>query len=318
MMKYILGVDLGGTNVKIGISDYSFKLYKFFTVSAQEFATPCKGIFYIQKLLQELGRYKFSVLGFGFPGLVNYKKGFINYLVNIKGWEDVAWAKQLKRKLRMPVFLDNDVNVAALAEYYLGRGKGSKNMLMVTLGTGVGGGLILNGKIYRGSSFSAGEIGHFPLGLTGPKCNCGGIACLESYIGNKKLISQINSPSFYSRSKLLTEIHKKKGKLSLEDITLAGRKADSVAVQFWEEVAFKLGQIIVGVINLLDLDRVIIGGGIAKSGKLLLQPLRKFVKNRAMKIQAENVKIFNAGLGNKAGVQGASILAYFGLRNKQI
>lgn len=317
-MRYILGIDLGGTNIKVGISDCNFKLHKFFAVSAQEFATPGKGISYVKKLMQEFGRYKFSALGFGFPGLVNYQKGFINYLVNIKGWRNVAWAKLLKRELGIPVFLDNDVNVAALAEYYLGRGKGSRNMLMITLGTGVGGGLILDGKIYRGSSFSAGEIGHFPLGLTGPECNCGGIACLESYIGNRKLISEINSPSFYSRSELLAEIHKKKGILSLEDITFAGRKADSVAIQFWEQVAFKLGQVIVGVVNLLDLDRVIIGGGVAKSGKLLLQPLRKFVKNRAMKIQAKNVKIFNAGLGNKAGVQGASILAYFGLKNKRI
>lgn len=309
---------MGGTNAKFGISDYKFKLYKFFSIPAKEFSNPTEAIFKIKKLLQELSGYKFSALGFGLPGLVDYHKGYVNYLVNLKGWNDIPWKKFLEREINIPVFIDNDVNLACLGEYFLGAGRGSKNMLMLTIGTGVGGGFILGGRIYRGSTYSAGEIGHFPLRLNGPKCNCGGIACLESYIGNRRLTARINSRSFYEKSPLLKQIKMKKGKLTLEDITWAGRRGDRRAIEFWEDVGYKLGQVITGVVNLLDLDKVVIGGGVANAGNLLLTPLRKFVRKRAMKIQGRNVKISKAGLGERAGVLGACILAYHGLKKKHI
>ncbi|MCD6081135.1 MAG: ROK family protein [Candidatus Omnitrophica bacterium] len=317
-MKYILGIDVGGTNIKVGIADYKFKLYKFFSLPVEEFSNPSRAISRILILLDELNKYNFFALGFGLPGLINYRKGYIHYLVNLKDWKNVYWRKILEKETGIRTFLDNDVNLAALGEYFLGAGKGSKNMLMVTLGTGVGGGLILNGKIYRGSTYSAGEIGHFPLKASGSRCSCGGVACLESYIGNKKLMRIINTRSFYIKSQLLSRIKRKKGKLTLEDITLAGRKGDTLAIEFWEDVAHKLGQILTGVVNLLDVDRIIIGGGVANAGQLLFVPLRKFIKKRVMKLQGRDVKISKAGLREKAGVLGACILAYHGLKGRQI
>ncbi len=194
----------------------------------------------------------------------------------------------------MRVELDNDVNAMTLGEFVFGAGKGCDNLVCVTLGTGIGGGIIIDGKLYRGGSMAAGEIGHMPINEIGPKCNCGGLACLERYIGNRYILDRTKKAFG--------------GNIKLETVTDLAKKGNKKAIKIWTDVAKKLGVALAGVVNLLNPDRIVIGGGISNAGGLILTPLKKEIKMRAMKGQAAHVKIVLAKLRGDAGIIGSSLL----------
>lgn len=312
-----LGIDLGGTNFKYAVLDKEQRIKEYKVKPIAGWEEPEKALAFVEALFRKLaGKYNLLSLGFGLPGLVDYQKGYIHYLVNLKKWRNIEWKQILESKLQLAVFLDNDVNVATLAEYYLGAGYGCRNMLMLALGTGVGGGLILAGKIYRGKNNLAGEAGHIPLGLRGPSCNCGGRACLESYIGNRRLLRKAKTLAKKNPDSFLARRWSEKGRIDLEDVTSGARRGEKLCIEFWKEVAEKLGMVVVGIVNLLNPERVIIGGGISNAGRYLFQPLREFVSGRAMEIQAKNVEILPPKLKDGAGAIGAALLAEFALEGK--
>jgi glucokinase len=164
----------------------------------------------------------------------------------------------------------------------------------LTLGTGVGGGLILDGKLYRGSSYAAGEIGHMPLNEIGPACNCGGSACLESYIGNRRIAGDIK------------RIFGKQ--IPLEQVSAMAYEGNAKARKVWESVGTRLGVSLAGIVNLLNPDCIVIGGGVARAGKILFDTVKATIAKRAMPVQAKIVKIVPAKLGNDAGMIGAGFL----------
>ena len=188
----------------------------------------------------------------------------------------------------------SDLNLMALAEHRLGAAKGSRNAVCLTLGTGVGGGIIIAGRLYRGSSFAAGEIGHMPINEKGPRCNCGGIACLERYIGNRYILKRAKK-AFGSD-------------ITLEALTKLAKGGNNKAISIWTDVAEKLGIALTGVVNLLNPDKIIIGGGVGKAVEFIIVPLKKTIKERAMKGHAKHIKISMAKLGPDAGIIGASLL----------
>ncbi|MDP8234316.1 MAG: ROK family protein [Candidatus Saelkia tenebricola] len=317
MNKHYLGIDFGGTNFKFGVVDSEFNLKEFKIMSLGKLKDPRVSIVFIKDLVSDLSKkYKLMSIGFGLPGPVDFETGHIHYLVNLKNWRNIGWKKLMEQELKIPVFLDNDVNAATLAEYYLGSGRGCLNMMMVALGTGVGGGLILGGKIYRGASNVTAEIGHIPLSIKGPKCNCKGIACLESYIGNQNLLNYAYRILHKHPESVLSAVKKKKLIISLEDITDAAKAGDKFAIDFWNDVAEKLGQALVGVVNILNIEKIVIGGGVSAAGQFLFKPLRKFVRVRAMDIQAKNVKIVKAKFQNKAGIIGSALIAKYALEKR--
>jgi glucokinase len=168
----------------------------------------------------------------------------------------------------------------------------------ITLGTGVGGGIIIDGGIYRGSTFSAGEVGHMPLKEEGLSCNCGGYGCLERYVGNRYISEEFRSM---------------KGGASLvspESISIAARKGDKASIELWDRVGKRIGTTLAGIVNLLNPEKIIIGGGVAEAGELLFGPIRKTVKRRAMPVPGRAVRILKAKLGNDAGVIGAAALFF--------
>jgi len=233
-------------------------------------------------------------VGIGVPGPVDSKRGIVRYFPNIKGWEGVPLKAILQRKLGLKVSLDNDVTAMTIGEHKFGAGIGALNLVCLTLGTGVGGGIIINGRIYRGSTMCAGEIGHIPINETGPVCNCRGIACLERYIGNRYILDRVK---------------KTFGKyISLEDLIIMARKGNKKAINIWEDVGRKLGTALTGVVNLLNPDMVIIGGGVSNAGELILGPFKREIKTRAMRDPASHVKLVLAKLGNNAGIIGSSLL----------
>ncbi|MGE5196946.1 MAG: ROK family protein [Deltaproteobacteria bacterium] len=303
--KFIIGIDLGGTNLKIALLNPKFRIAYKEILSTKNFLSKASLIEAIIKAVNKvilennLTRKDILGVGAGLPGPIDAKQGLVHFLPNIAGWKDVKLKQILEKKLRLPVFLDNDANLMCLAEYEMGAARGAKNAVCITLGTGVGGGIIIDGKLYRGSAFAAGEIGHIPINENGPKCNCGGVACLEAYIGNNKIIREA-AASF-------------KKKLTLEELSRMAHSGNRRARQIWETVARRLGIALSGVINLINPDCIVIGGGVANAGRLLFDNVIKTVSERAMTVQSEHVRIFKAKLGDDAGLVGAAILAKRGV-----
>ena len=294
---YAIGIDLGATFVKIGLVDNRGKVYfrrKIKTpLGADKTLLIDSIVNNVKDIIKESGK-AVSGIGIGVPGPVDSKKGIVHYFPNIKGWKEVPLKAMLEKKLGLTVMLDNDVNAMSLGEFVFGAGKGSRNIVCLTLGTGVGGGIIIDSKLYRGGSMTAGEIGHMPINETGPICNCGGIACLERYIGNRYILER--AEKIFGNS------------VTLERVSELAGLGDKKALAIWTDVAEKLSVALSQVVNLLNPDKIVIGGGVSKAGPFILNPLKKEIRKRAMKDQAAHVKIVPAKLGADAGIIGASLL----------
>lgn len=304
--KFIIGIDLGGTNLKVALIDLKYKIRYKEVLSTKKFITKqsliCAIIDSINKIIKNshLNRPHILGIGLGLPGPIDVKKGIVHFFPNIPGWKEVNLKNILEKRLNLPVFLDNDANLMSLAEFKLGVAKAFKNAVCLTLGTGVGGGLIIDATLYRGSTFASGEIGHIPINEKGPVCNCGGIACLETYIGNKKILR--DAKKLFKRN------------ISLEELSELAKHKNKKAINIWSKVAQHLGVALVGIVNLLNPDVIVIGGGVAEAGKVLFDKIRETIAKQAMPVQARHVKVLKAKLGNDAGLLGAAILVREGVK----
>lgn len=310
MKRYIIGVDVGGTNVKLGLVDRSGAIVaRAFLDTKSFYRSKTKLIDAIvgaaRDLIEEEELVSKDILGIGLglPGPIDSKRGVVNFLPNIPGWKNVPLKNIIQKTLHIPTFVDNDVNLITLGEWKLGAGKGYKNLMCMTLGTGVGGGLILNGALYRGEGFVAGELGHMPLNEKGPNCNCGGSGCFEHYVGNDYLL------------KKAAKIFKKKN-IQLPDVFYLAKQGNTHAVRFWEEAATHIGNALVGVVNLLNLRLIVIGGGVSNNYRFLGKTINTVIRRRAMKVQSKMVKIVRAKLGDDAGIKGAQILVKEAIRER--
>jgi len=319
-MKYLIGVDIGGTNIKLALVDKKARLRGRRTFSTTSFKGKKALIDGIVKQIEDLisgqGLKKRDVIGVGIgaPGAVDIRTGTVHYLTNIPDWREVPLGNILKKRLGIPVFVDNDVNVMALGEVYFGAGKGAVNMLCITLGTGVGGGLILDGKLYRGSTYAAGEFGHVPINMDGPKCKCGSWACVEAYAGNSYIVKDVTALIRNGAKTIITKLVKGDLlKITPEIISEADHKGDKFAKKVWTDVGEKIGVGLAGVVNLLNVEKIVIGGGVAEAGKVLFDSIRSTIDKRAMKLPAKTVRIVKAKLGYDAGLIGAATLVLYEL-----
>ena len=299
---YSIGVDVGGTNIKFGLVNARGVIVVRTRLATKALISSRKKMMAaiidkIQELMaaKRLTRKNVRGIGFGFPGLVDPKQGKVIFLPNIPGWKNVPLRNLIEKSLKIPVFLDNDVNLITLGEWRYGAGRGVKNLICVTLGTGVGAGLILDSTLYRGEGFVAGEIGHMPLNEKGPKCSCGGEACFERYVGNKETLR-------------LAKARFKKSDLALEGVYALGVKGNVSAIKFWEDFAARVGRGLVGAVNLLNPRLIILGGGVSNSYRLISKTILKTIKARSMKVQGRMIKIARAKLGDDAGIIGAHVL----------
>lgn len=303
--KFIIAIDLGGTNLKYALLDSQLKIKAKNSFSTKSFDNKTKLINGISNsvsdfiLSQGLTKNTIFGVGIGLPGPVDSKKGIVHFLPNIPGWKEVPLKKILEKKIKLPIFVDNDAKLMTIAEHRVGAAKKFQNALCLTLGTGVGGGLIINGSLYRGNDNAAGELGHIPLNEVGPLCGCGGKACLEGYVGNAVIL------------KKAYKLFKKN--ITLEEISQMAKYNNIKAIKFWKSVGEKLGLGLSGIVNLLNLDVIVIGGGVSDAGKILFDSIKQTITLRAMSVQSKRVKIFKAKLGNEAGVIGAGLLVKEGL-----
>ncbi|MCX5713480.1 MAG: ROK family protein [Candidatus Omnitrophica bacterium] len=304
--KFIIGIDLGGTNLRIALLDLKYRIILKRNLSTRAYHSKSSLIEAIVASVNilirdsRIKRDEVMGVGLGLPGPVDAERGKVYFLPNIPGWKNTNLKKILTKKLRLPVFLDNDAKLMSLAEYALGAARGAKCAICLTLGTGVGGGIVINGRIFRGVSNVSGEIGHLPINEHGPACNCGGRACLEAYIGNNHILGEARKTF--------------KRDISLEELSVLAKNNDRRALRIWSRVGSRLGLALVSVVNLLNPDRIVIGGGVANAGPVLFSSVKGFLAKRAMPVQSRDVKIVKAQLGPEAGMIGAAVLVKNGER----
>lgn len=312
---FTIGIDLGGTNTKLALVNDKGRIVTRRLILTTEYPARETFIEAISDCIKEiLATRKLKLkairgIGIGTPGLVDSRRGIVYSLTNIPGWDKVPLKRMLEKKTRLPVFVDNDVNLMALGEFKFGAGRGAKNLVCLTLGTGVGGGIIIDGRLYRGVTLSAGEIGHICVNENGPQCNCGGRGCLERYVGNKYIVALAARKIRQGKKTIITKlVNNDLSKVTPFILSKAARRGDELAVSIWQETGKHLGVALAGVVNLLNPEVIVIGGGVANAGKVLFDALRKTVRERAMEIPAKAVKIVRAKLGEDAGIMGAVTL----------
>ena len=313
MAQNRIGIDVGGTNVKLALVSpegkiiYSNSIPTHAEMGYEYTVNNIKEAIHVLLKETESKSEDIQGVGFGFPGQVDYKSGVVRLAPNIPGWVDVPIAQKIEEEFHIPTRVDNDVRCAALGELNFGAGQGCENLVCITVGTGIGSGLIVNGKLVRGASNAAGEIGHIKLQMhDGPICGCGDTGCMEAFASGPAIVAMAENYILGGKSTKFRE-------LANPDITPyivyeAAKAGDPVAKRIFAIMGEYIGIGLSSVINLLNPEKVIIGGGVAASGDFLMDSIKETVKKRAMKIAGETVEIVPAQLGNTAGVIGASLL----------
>ena len=317
MAKYCVGIDLGGTFIKAALLDAAP------TVRARrEVQTPVDGgaeavIEAMAKVAEELlpagGVARSDVLGVGVgsPGPLDLEAGVVIGMPNIPGFENVPLRKCLAERLSLPVALENDANAAALGEYRVGSGQGVGDMVLLTLGTGVGSGIVIAGQLVHGAHGMGAEIGHLIVEPGGEPCGCGQRGCLERYASAtyladyaRRLIEQEGRPSS------LREVLATTGQITSKDVVEARRAGDALAAEVWDRAMRYLAVGCVSICRVLDPEMIVLGGGLAKAGEELLGPLRGHFERLHWKLSEPRTTLALAALGNDAGVIGAACVAW--------
>ncbi|MBX4266246.1 ROK family protein [Clostridium estertheticum] len=313
-----IGIDLGGTNIAIGIVDENGKIIHEESCETRSEREPQELIDdMIALVLKVLDEYhmqlnEITAIGVGIPGLAD-KDGNVIFCVNL-GWRNVPLRKMLEDALHTPVYIDNDATVAALAEYESGSMQNCKSGLMLTLGTGIGGGIIINGEIYSGFNGVGSELGHTVIGENFYNCNCGRNGCLETFASStaiikytKKLIMEMNEPTTITEN-----VDGNIDNLNAKIIFDCAKKGDKIAALAVDRLIKYLGIGIINIVNFIDPEIIVLGGGIAGAGQYLLDLITKEVLANKYYKDLPIAKIVLAQLGNKAGVIGAAMVAKHG------
>lgn len=314
------GIDIGGTNIKFGLvaADGEVIHKEMRPTLAAKGAEPLMHLIenIAERLLFVAAEEEYSVrtLGIGSPGAVDFATGrVIGPCPHIVGWTGTEIGSRLTERLNLPVLVDNDGNAMALAELKFGAARGVKSAVCVTVGTGIGGGVILNGRLWRGATSSAAEIGHVTINYDGPECKCGNNGCLEVYCSSAAMIAQAKA----ALSNGLTPVFEslldgKPEKLSIKKLFSAAKKKDSIAIGVIEQAGSLLGTGLAGIVNLLNPETVVVGGGITDGGAGFVDAVSAEIRKRAFHSAVGRLKVVRATLGNNAGFTGAAFLGEHG------
>lgn len=308
--KYFLGIDLGGTKIKGVICGYDGKILSEYTlptnVNEGEKAVAGRIMLAIDKVIEkwEGSIDEIKAIGVGSPGPLNAEKGIITNPVNIP-LKNFNVVKAISEKYSIPAYLDNDANVAAIGEYMFGAGKGTQNMVYVTVSTGIGGGAIINGRIYRGHTNNSLEVGHTTIDPDGPKCNCGNYGCLEAMASGTAISRRAKEAIENGCNTSLSNYKNPTAKEVFDE----AYKGDEVSVKILDKCLNYLGIGIANVITNFDPELVIIGGGVSKGGQIVFDKVKEVVNKRCMSVYKESCCIVPAALSTDAGAVGAAALA---------
>jgi len=312
--KILIGIDLGGTTIKGALVTGGGEI-----IHEVRFETEQRSS---DRLLEQIvetihilrgddrARGRASAVGIGIPGLVNLKSKRIEVMPNLPPLSDVDIISELTSQSGLPVVIDNDANAAAYAELKAGAARGRREVFFVTLGTGIGSGLIIDGKIYRGATGFAGEFGHMTIDPEGIECACGNIGCLETIASGPNIVRRTRERLYRDRTSSLSRLAIPRDReLTAEDIARAASEGDEMAQVMMERTGMFLGIAIAAVVNLLNVEMVVMGGGVMEAGDLILKPTVKETRRRAFPPSFNSCEIAIARLGPSAGVIGAALLA---------
>jgi glucokinase len=310
--KYTVGVDLGGTNIEVALVDNKGNIISKIKVPTrvQEGSDEIinRVIILIKKIMQNVSPNKLNGIGIGAAGEIDHRRGRIWFSPNLF-WENIPLVAKIKKEINLPIILENDANAAAWYMHQLGPAKGVDNLICVTLGTGVGGGIILNKKIYHGWKGKAGELGHMTLFPKGLKCNCGNYGCLERYVGAPYIVERaIKKIKKGEKTSIRDKVSGDWSKITPYLLEKEARKGDKLSKEIWVETGEYLGIVLASVINLLDLEMIVICGGVSKAGEVLFASLKDTLKKRIFGKSPGMVKLVYSKLKEDAGVIGASLL----------
>ena len=310
---YSIGVDLGTLHTTITIIDLLGRIEKRI-----EYPTNCQlekdnileklkaNIYNIIKN-SGLKRKKIAGIGVAAPGLID-KKGTMLITPNF-GWRDTPLREILKKKFYIPVFVDNNVNAMALAESEFGKGQGVKNFVFINVGMGIGAGVVINGELFHGESNCTGEIGHTTVDYNGPKCSCGNNGCLEVMASGPAIAKRAIKAIKEGEKSLISElVNYDLNQISAEIVATAANQEDKLGRSIMEETGEYLGTGVANIINLFNPELVIVGGGVARAGDVIFEPLKKAVQKRAFSVSAKVAKIIPVSLGKDCTVIGAAAL----------
>ncbi|ADG83555.1 ROK family protein [Thermincola potens] len=308
--QYVIGIDLGGTFIKGALFNRRGKMLAKKEIptlaaeGAEAVATRMAGL--ARDLQKQAGVSMDMVIGMGIgsPGQIDGRTGCVIRSGNL-GWHNVYILEMVKKHIPLPLFLENDATAAALGEKWCGAGQQAENMIMMTIGTGIGGGIIINGRLYRGASSGAGEIGHMVIQPGGPLCSCGNKGCLEALAAAPAIIKRAKAALAGGTASVLAETVD----FTVRNVFDAVAKGDPVATRVVDETAYYLGIGVGSLINIFNPELVIIGGGVSKAGDLLFIPLCKYAEQNALPALWPSVRIVPAALGNDAGSVGAAAVA---------
>ena len=300
-----IGIDFGGTSVKTGVVYGSDIIDHAPPIATPEFETAADLIDAIARTVEDLRQRHPSIaaIGVGMPGFVNFESGTVYGLTNVPGWDNLPLKSLLQGKTGLPVTVENDANCMAFAEWKRGAGRGYNHIICMTLGTGVGGGVIVNGQMVRGSRHGAGEIGQTSIDYKGRHGHYGNLGALEDYVGNNEITATAKAAYEAAGSPR-----------SLENCTpaalaSAALNGDPIALNIWEETGRMIATAAMNCCWLLNPEAIIVGGGVAKAGDLILGPITRHLHAQLSGPFKDHLQIIPAKFGNEAGIVGAAVLA---------
>ena len=319
----VVALDLGGTNARLALVSQRGELlarweWPTSTMPDQEslIATLAADLAACGEKAQELA-VEIKGMGLGVPGRVLPQEGRVAFSPNIPVLNDCHLLARLQPQSPWPLFLENDANLFALGEYWLGAGLGHSQMLGITLGTGVGGGLILNGRLWSGSAGTSAEVGHMTVDPEGKKCHCGNRGCLETMASGYWTVDWVKEQLAGGASSWLRELYETDPEaIGGETLVVAALQRDPLALKAFERVGRSLGQAIAAVVHLLGLSRVVVGGRFARAWEVFHLPLAEELHRRLTLFPREALSVVPAKLGDDAGMIGAAKLAWDNLRER--
>ncbi|MCL2054933.1 MAG: ROK family protein [Oscillospiraceae bacterium] len=313
-MKHYIGIDLGGTNIKAGVVNEKFEIIGKASVKtacprpAKEIADDMYNVSVMACENAGIDMNEVEWLGIGTPGIADNVNGIIAYSNNL-GFKDVPIRKYIKEHIDKPVYVANDANAAAYGEFIAGAAKEAQDAVCITLGTGVGAGVIIDGKIFTGRNLAGAEVGHMVIGVDGPLCTCGRKGCFEAYSSATGLIRMTGEAAESNPESILNEYIREKGRTSARHAFDAMRAGDKAGKEVVDKYIKYLAAGITNAINIFQPDILCIGGGVCNEGDPLMLPMIELVKKEVYTRMIEkNTEITVAKLGNDAGIIGAAFL----------
>jgi glucokinase len=309
---YVIGVDLGGTNIRVALVDREGRILQDARRPALADQAPEATLANIRdgvtEVLEEQAAKPEQLVGvgIGLPGIMDDEQGLVFWSPNFPRWENVPVARAVGEPTHLPVTLLNDAKCAALGELTYGAGRGARHMVMITVGTGIGGAFVVEGQLLMGPNGSIGEVGHQTIDPSGPLCGCGNHGCWERFCGRDAIIDRTVRRLQAGRPSVLVDQVARPHDVTPALVAEAAAGGDALAREVMEETGFYLGVGVTNLINMLNPEVFVIGGGIAQAGDVLLGPMRRTVAARAVALQAKTARIVTAELGDNAGVMGAA------------